>query len=64
MNLIRVCVVLDRIPCGGAGQFVSFGVSVSSRQVLFVNQYRQVRHLVVANDGLSVKKTVSTRKQE
>jgi len=47
INLIRWCTVPDRTPCGGAGQFGSFGVSVSSRQVLFVNQYRQVRHLVV-----------------
>ena len=38
MNLIRWRIVLDRIPCGGTGQFGSFGVSVSSRQVLFVNQ--------------------------
>ena len=61
MNLIRGCIKPDRIPCGGAGQFRSFGVSVSSRQVLFVNQYRQVRHLVFANHGLSVKKTAFTR---
>ena len=61
MNLGRWCVLPDRIPGGGAGQFGSFGVSVSSRQVLFVNQYRQVRHLVVANHGLGVEKTAFTR---
>jgi hypothetical protein len=34
MNLMRWLTEPYRIPCGGAGQFVSFGVSVSSRQVL------------------------------
>ena len=61
MSLAQLSMVPDRVPCGGAGQFRSFGVSVSSRQVLFVNQYRQVRHLVFANHGLSVKKTAFTR---
>ena len=61
MSLAKLFIMPDRIPCGGAGQFGAFGVSVSSRQVLFVNQYREARPLVFANHGLGLEKTALTR---